>query len=133
MDEEFHALSNKDDDRVNQTSWIEPVCKKAQTSAGTLYTDGNWCEEDKKRAIIIQSDCEMKSYKFQQHSSFFFVVFYLGICGKNTAQTNAYAKLKIANKTLCQFSVLHEWYDVEEEMWEFWIWVSAWELFIYLI
>jgi len=59
MDEEFHALSNKDDDRVNQTSWIEPVCKKAQTSAGTLYTDGNWCEEDKKRAIIIQSDCEM--------------------------------------------------------------------------
>lgn len=44
---------------VNQTSWIEPVCKKARTSAGTLYTDGNWCAEDKRRAIIIESDCEL--------------------------------------------------------------------------
>ena len=34
------------------SSWIEPVRKKAKTSAGTLYTDGNWCEEDQKCAII---------------------------------------------------------------------------------
>jgi hypothetical protein len=41
LDEEFHALSSDDDGSVNQTSWSEPVCKKARTSAGTLYTDGN--------------------------------------------------------------------------------------------
>ena len=48
LDEEFHAVSSEDDDSVNQTSWIEHVCKKARTSAGTLYTDGNWYAEDKK-------------------------------------------------------------------------------------
>jgi hypothetical protein len=41
-------MSSEDDDSVKQTSWIEPVCKKARTSAATLYTDGNWCAEDKK-------------------------------------------------------------------------------------
>ena len=39
---------------------------------------------------------------------------------KITAETNAYAKEKIANKTVSHFSIWHEWYDVEEEMLAFW-------------
>jgi len=34
---------------------------------------------------------------------------------KITADTNAYAKEKIANKTVSRFSIWHEWYDVVEE------------------
>jgi len=34
---------------------------------------------------------------------------------KITAETKAYAKEKIANKTLSRFSIWHEWYDVVEE------------------
>jgi len=37
------------------------------------------------------------------------------IIKKITAETNAYAKEKIANKTVSRFSVWHEWYDVVEE------------------
>lgn len=33
--EVFHDMSNRDDDCVNQTSWIEPRRKKARTGAGT--------------------------------------------------------------------------------------------------
>jgi hypothetical protein len=34
---------------------------------------------------------------------------------KITAETNVYAKEKIANKTVPHFSIWHEWYDVVEE------------------
>ena len=34
---------------------------------------------------------------------------------KTTAETNVYAKEKIANKTVSHFSIWHEWYDVVEE------------------
>jgi hypothetical protein len=39
---------------------------------------------------------------------------------KITAETNAYVKEKIANKNVSRFSILHEWYDVEEKMLAFW-------------
>jgi len=34
---------------------------------------------------------------------------------KITAETIAYAKKKIANKTISRFSIWHEWYDVVEK------------------
>jgi len=47
---------------------------------------------------------------------FFMLFFASEIIKKITAETNAYAKEKIANKTVSPFSIWHEWYDVEEEM-----------------
>ena len=35
---------------------------------------------------------------------------------KITAETNAYGKEKIANKTVSRFSIWLEWYAVEEDM-----------------
>jgi len=37
------------------------------------------------------------------------------IIKKITAETNTYAKEKIANKTVSCFSMCHEWYEVVEE------------------
>jgi len=44
--EEFCDLSSRDHDCVNQTSWIEPSCKKARTNDGTFYTDSEDFEEE---------------------------------------------------------------------------------------
>jgi len=44
--EEFYDLSSRDNDCVNQTSRIEPSCKKARTNDGTLYTDSEDSEEE---------------------------------------------------------------------------------------
>jgi len=55
-------MSSRDNDCVNETSWIEPRCKKARSSAGTLYTDSEDSEEEidvqgtKRCAIIYVSD-----------------------------------------------------------------------------
>jgi hypothetical protein len=48
---------------------------------------------------------------------FFMLLFTSEIIKKITAETNAYAKENIFNKTVSRFSICHEWYDdVEEEM-----------------
>jgi hypothetical protein len=44
--EEFYDLSSRDHDCVNQTSGIEPSCKKVRTNNGTLYTDSEDSEEE---------------------------------------------------------------------------------------
>jgi hypothetical protein len=44
--EELYDMSSRDNDCVNQTSWIEPRCKKARTTAGTSYTDSEDSEEE---------------------------------------------------------------------------------------
>jgi hypothetical protein len=68
---------------------------------------------------------------------FFMLFFTSEIIKKITAETNAYAKEKIANKTVSRFSIWHECYDVvEEEMLAFWgliINISHVDLFIYLM
>jgi hypothetical protein len=51
-------MSSRDNDCVNQTTRIEPRCKKARTSARTLYTDSEDSEEEidvqgTKRCVII--------------------------------------------------------------------------------
>ena len=46
---------------------------------------------------------------------FFRLFFTSEMMKKITAETNAYAKEKIANKTVSRFSIWHEWYDVVEE------------------
>ena len=46
---------------------------------------------------------------------FFMLFFTSEMIKKITAETNAYAKEKIANKTVSRFSIWHEWYDVVEE------------------
>ena len=53
-------MSSRDNECVNQASWIEPRCKKARNSAGTLYTDSEDSEEEidvqgtERCAIICQ-------------------------------------------------------------------------------
>ena len=48
---------------------------------------------------------------------FFMLFFTSEMIKKITAETNTYAKEKIANKTVSRFLIWHEWYDdVEEEM-----------------
>jgi len=44
--EEFYAMSSRDNDCVNQTSQIEPRCKKERTNDGTLCTDSEDVEEE---------------------------------------------------------------------------------------
>jgi hypothetical protein len=46
---------------------------------------------------------------------FFMLFFTSEMIKKITAETNAYAKQKIASKTVSCFSIWHEWYDVVEE------------------
>jgi hypothetical protein len=48
--EEFYGLSSRDHDCVNQISRIEPKCKIARTSVGTLYTGS----EDSEEEISVQ-------------------------------------------------------------------------------
>jgi hypothetical protein len=45
----------------------------------------------------------------------FMLFFTPEVIKKITAETNAYAKEKIASKTVSRFSIWHEWYDVVEE------------------
>jgi hypothetical protein len=48
---------------------------------------------------------------------FFMLFFTSEMMKKITAETNAYARVKISNKTVSRFSIWREWYDdVEEEM-----------------
>jgi hypothetical protein len=47
---------------------------------------------------------------------FFMLFFTSEMIKKITAETNAYAKEKIANNTVSRFSIWHEWYDLEAEM-----------------
>jgi len=64
---------------------------------------------------IMHWDEKPKAHKFQQtvspHCSFTCCFFASVLMKKDTAETNAYAKEKIVNKTWCQFSVWHECYD----------------------
>jgi len=53
--EEFY-MSSRDNDFVNQTSWIEPRCKEARTSARTLYTD----LEDSEEEIDVQGQKDLQ-------------------------------------------------------------------------
>ena len=46
---------------------------------------------------------------------FFRLFFTSEMINKITAETNAYAKEKIANKTVSRLSIWHGWYDVVEE------------------
>lgn len=56
--EDFYDLSSRDHDCVNQTSRIEPSCKKARTNDRALYTDSEDSEEEMsvqgtKRCVVL--------------------------------------------------------------------------------